>query len=439
MFITVNALVSALGGFIVGLVYGYKYIFMFIGFPIILCLVMWGGNKWADHVFNQYKTAGTESTEKAVSILTEFRTVKAFDQEMKESNDFRSELMNERSILTKVSLIRGLTECLSIATLIAMALTIIWYMFKQMVEDPESMPMFDMSCIIMGIFMLTIGIKMALGMSDNFLSAKSAARNICAIIELKPEIDPKKGRKIKDVKGKIEFRDVSFRYKGCEQYALKNLSFVINAGETVAFVGESGCGKSTTLQLLQRFYEIESGQILVDDVDIREISPRSLRSNISIVPQTPVLFSMTIADNIKYGRHTASDEEAAQAATTGNAHNFIMELPENYRTKVMQTSLSGGQKQRICISRAILSPTPILLLDEATAALDTESEQLVQQSLENFRHNNTCIMVAHRLATVLNSDRILVFKDGCIAESGTHKELLAANGIYSDLSRFQLQ
>ena len=169
------------------------------------------------------------------------------------------------------------------------------------------------------------------------------------------------------------------------------------------------------------------------------MSPKSLRKAISIVPQSPVLFSMTIADNIRYGRTDATEDEVAQAAVTGNAHNFVMELPDNYRTMVQQTSLSGGQKQRICISRAILSPTPILLLDEATAALDTESEQLVQQSLETFRHGKTSIMVAHRLATVTHADEILVYQEGKIAERGTHKDLVQKDGIYADLVKYQLQ
>jgi ABC-type multidrug transport system fused ATPase/permease subunit len=191
--------------------------------------------------------------------------------------------------------------------------------------------------------------------------------------------------------------------------------------------------------LLQRFYEVEEGQILLDGVDISTLSPHFIRTQISIVPQGPVLFSMSIRDNIRYSRHEATDEEVEAAAAIGNAHKFVMELPENYQTDVQQMSLSGGQKQRICISRAILANTPILLLDEATAALDTESEQLVQESLENFRHGKTAILVAHRLATVLHADKILVFQDGHIVEEGTHEELLAKSGIYSDLVKFQLQ
>ena len=441
LFLSINGVTLALCGFIVGMVYGWRDTLTFIAFPIVLAVVLFCGNRWADYVYDKYQKAGTESTEKAVSVVTEFRTVKSFDQELHEIEDFKKDLKAEEKLLYRVSLIQAGTKCLATCILMAMVLVFSWYMMRKL-TDPEhlgEMDMFEMSCIMMGVILLAMGIYTALSISTDFQNAKDAARNICAIIEMKPTIDPYKGKELKDVKGKIEFRDVSFRYKGCEQYALRHLSLIVEAGQTVAFVGESGCGKSTTLQLLQRFYDIEEGQILIDDIDIREMSPLSLRKNISIVPQGPVLFTMSIADNIRYGNLKASDDEVAQAAVTGNAHNFIMELPDNYRTKVQQTSLSGGQKQRICISRAILSPTPILLLDEATAALDTESEQLVQQSLENFRHGKTSIMVAHRLATVLNADKIFVYQDGHIAEVGTHKELLEKNGIYANLAKYQLQ
>lgn len=278
-----------------------------------------------------------------------------------------------------------------------------------------------------------------IALSDEMKKARISSSKILKIIEMKPKNDPKEGRKLSKLKGTIEFRNVSFKYPAHEEYALKDLSFKISEGETVAIVGESGCGKSTTLQLIQKFYEPDSGEILIDGIDIRDLSANYIRSQVSVVPQSPVPFSMSVKDNIRFAKPKASLEKVIEAATIRNAHNFIYEMPEEYSTMATQTSMSGGQKQRICISRAIMKNSTILLLDEATAALDTESEQLVRQSIEKVRKGKTAIIVAHRLATVRNADRILVFKDGTITEEGTHDDLLSLNGIYSDLVRFQLQ
>lgn len=439
IFATTGMVAMSIGGLIVGLVYNWKITLMFIEFPIVLAIWLWAGNKWANHIWDSYEAKGTESTEKAVSVITEFRTVKSFDQEIAEAESFRSDLSEQYKVLEKVSVVRGVVSAGAICLLMGMMLIMMWYSMRELVKDPQNADFFDIMCATLGEIMLAVGINKVLSVSDDFEMSKQCARNICAIIERKPAIDRHKGRDVGKLTGKIEFRDVGFKYESCDQWAVRHLSFEIQPGETIAFVGESGCGKSTTLQLLQRFYDVQEGEILLDGVNITELSPICVRRNISIVPQSPVLFSMSIADNIAYGNAKASEEEIAQAAMTGNAHNFVMELPENYKTMVQQTSLSGGQKQRICISRAILSPSPILLLDEATAALDTESEQLVQQSLETFRHGKTSILVAHRLATVIHADRIFVFQDGHIAETGKHEELLEKGGIYADLAKFQLQ
>lgn len=402
------------------------------------------GNFFINKLWIQYNDCSSDCSTKAEEVISQFRTVKSFDNELHEAGLYAKSLAGVESVFTKTSIASGLKDGFISMLIWGMVAGLMYYTCYLIVRKPYlGTESGDMMVLMMAMMLGTMGISQSLAMYDDFEKCKISAAKVLDIIERKPEVDRHHGSNTingsNQVVGKVEFRDVSFRYKTRDEYAVNHLSFVINAGETVALVGESGCGKSTTLQLLQRFYEIEKGQILIDDVDIRTLSQIFLRSQIAIVPQGPVLFSMAIKDNIRYGRPKASDSEVADAARTGNAHNFIMELPQNYDTIVQQTSLSGGQKQRICISRAILLNCPILLLDEATAALDTESEQLVQQSLETCRRGKTAIVVAHRLATVMNSDRILVFKDGKIHESGTHQELIQKNGIYADLVKFQLE
>lgn len=438
LFKYISAGTLILGGFVVAMCYKWDYTLEFVCFPVALAFVMIFGNQYADKKYNEFKNASSDAIDKATAVITEFRTVKAFDQETSEAEAYRTALAEEERIQAKVALIRACFKALALIIMLTDMLTFNWYLFKELTVKMH-VGFFPMTVVITGNMAMIYGVYFGTNVSDDFQNAKEASIAICKVIEMKPEIDPNHGRDIGTLHGNIEFRDVGFKYDLCDNWALRHLNLKLESGKTYAFVGESGCGKSTTLQLLQRFYDVAEGAILIDGIDIREMTPRSLRRNISIVPQSPVLFTMSIADNIKYGKMDATEKQVAQAAMTGNAHNFIMELPDNYKTMVEQTSLSGGQKQRICISRAILAPTPILLLDEATAALDTESEQLVQQSLERFKNGKTTIMVAHRLSTVVNCDTIFVYQDGHVVEQGKHKELLAKGGIYANLAKFQLE
>jgi ABC-type multidrug transport system fused ATPase/permease subunit len=392
----------------------------------------------------RFHDESTATGAKAEEVITQFRTVKAFDCELHEAQMYANGLHNVHDIYKDTSWIHGIKDGLITFYTWAMIAGMMYYTLWLIIRRPYiGLEPGDMMTLMMALMMGTMGISQGLSMVEDFKKAGLSAAKLLFLIESRPKVDRHEGAHTingeENVRGSVEFRDVGFRYATQSDWAVRHLSFTIQAGQTVAFVGESGCGKSTTLQLMQRFYEIQEGEILIDGVDIKTLAPEFVREQISIVPQGPVLFSLSICDNVRYAKPKAAEDEVAKAAQTGNAHDFIMQLPDNYKTIVQQTSLSGGQKQRICISRAILQNTPIMLLDEATAALDTQSEQLVQQSLEQVRHGKTAILVAHRLATVINADVIFVFKDGHVVETGKHMELLQQEGLYADLVKFQLQ
>lgn len=241
-------------------------------------------------------------------------------------------------------------------------------------------------------------------------------------------------------RGAIRFESVGFAYPSRPQdAAVRNLSFSVEPGEMVAIVGPSGAGKSTVLQLLLRFYDPDSGKIYLDGVDIRTADPADVRHRIALVPQESVIFGSSIADNIRYGSPQASDADVKKAAERAAADEFIRALPNGYETLVGErgVTLSGGQRQRLAIARAILKDAPILLLDEATSALDAENETLVQGALEKIMKERTTLVIAHRLATVLSANRILVMEEGQVVEEGTHETLVAKNGLYARLARLQ--
>lgn len=272
-------------------------------------------------------------------------------------------------------------------------------------------------------------------------TAAGASERIFELMDEIPEITDLPGAKnIQQLQGSLEAEDVWFGYEP-DQPVLKGISFTAKAGETIALVGPSGAGKTTLLNLLPRFYEPGQGAILVDQTDIRSVKVKSLREQISIVPQDVHLFGTSIKENIRYGRLDATDAEIIQAAKDANAHDFIMQIPEGYDALIGEkgVKLSGGQRQRLAIARAILKDPTILLLDEATSSLDSESEVQVQEALYRLMKNRTTFVIAHRLSTVQHADRILVLDNGEIVESGTHSELLQQDGLYSHLYALQFR
>ena len=269
--------------------------------------------------------------------------------------------------------------------------------------------------------------------------AMAAADRVFNIMDLEEKITDVPGAKpLPPIKGKVEFKDITFSYKE-GQPALQHISLKAEPGQMIALVGPSGSGKSTIANLIPRFYDVDSGVITIDDHDIRQVTADSLREQIGLVPQETMLFSTTVMENIRYGRLEATDEEVIEAAKAANAEEFIKELPEGYDTKLGERglNLSGGQRQRLAIARAILKNPRVLILDEATSALDTESEKIVQDALDNLMVGRTSFVIAHRLSTIFNADQIFVVENGHLREHGTHEELLAAGGLYSNLYNIQ--
>lgn len=377
---------------------------------------------------------------RASESLNAIETVQAFTREPEEDLNFRNAVEATFDVALKRIVVRSFMTAIIFSLVLGGLIAVLWFGATQVQSGaltPGAMTQFVMYAFVAvsGVGMLTetyAEVMRAAGATERLmelLGAKSDIRRIEPAVALPAPLA-----------GRIAFDHVSFSYPARpEQQALKDVTLDFRSGETTALVGPSGAGKSTVFQLLLRFYDPQSGRITIDGIDIRHLEPSTLRSAISVVQQNAPLFAGTAADNIRFGRPDASDEDVRAAAEAANAHDFIAALPQGYATELgrQATTLSGGQRQRLAIARAILRNAPIVLLDEATSALDSESERLIQIAFERISKGRTSIIIAHRLATVLKADRIVVMDEGGIVDQGTHRELLARGGLYARLAELQ--
>lgn len=299
----------------------------------------------------------------------------------------------------------------------------------------------DYSTFIVSVNIFINPVTTLISFMEQYQNGVSGFRRFTEIMEVEPEKENPGARPIENVRGEIELRDVCFNYESSETEVLNHINLRVKPGERLALVGHSGGGKTTVCHLIPNFYRASSGGVLLDGVDVNDITFDSLRSNIGIVQQDVFLFGGTIKENILYGRQEASDEEVIEAAKRANIHDYVMTLKDGYDTQIGERGvrLSGGQKQRLSIARVFLKNPAVLILDEATSALDNTTEIFIQQALDELCKNRTTIVVAHRLSTIKNADEIAVIEEGRVMEKGTHEQLMAKNGIYKDLYSLQFR
>ncbi len=370
--------------------------------------------------------------------LTGLKVIKSFTAEKKMEKKFQISthkfynLMN--SVLHRNNLASPMSELLGSATIIA----ILWFGGRMVLLGDDDMKPQEFLGFI-GLFYLILNPAKAISKAIfSIQKGNASAERIMSVLETENPITNKPNAINKQSFDRdIDIKNISFKYK--DEYVLKDFSLKVPKGKTVALVGQSGSGKSTLANLLPRFYDVNLGDILIDDINIKDIKKDSLRELMGLVTQESILFHDTVKNNITLGVDHATDEEIIQAAKIANAHEFIIDLPEQYDTNIGDSgnTLSGGQRQRLSIARAVLKNPPIMILDEATSALDTESEQLVQKALEKMMENRTSVVIAHRLSTIQKADLIIVIQKGKIVEQGTHEELLIRKEIYHKLVTMQ--
>ncbi|XP_072109854.1 ATP-dependent translocase ABCB1 isoform X1 [Mobula birostris] len=434
--ILIQTLTTFIAGFAIGFIKGWKLALVILAVSPVLgiCAIIW--SKILTSYTKQEQDAYAKAGAVAEEALSAIRTVVAFGGQNKEITRYLKNLVEGQNLGIRKAISSNVALGSTFLIIYGTYALAFWYGSTLVLDES-----YTIGKVLTVFFAVLIG-AFSIGQTsphiEAFASARGAAQKIYKIMDQEPLIDSfsESGHKLNQIKGDVEFSNVHFRYPSRPDVkVLKGLNLKFQSGQTVALVGSSGCGKSTTIQLLQRLYDPEDGMIMLDGHDIRSLNVRHLRELIGVVSQEPILFATTIAENIRYGREDVSMDDIEEATKEANAYEFIMKLPDKFNTLVGErgAQLSGGQKQRIAIARALVRNPKILLLDEATSALDAESEAAVQAALDKVRRGRTTIVIAHRLSTVQNADIIAGLENGVIIELGTHKQLMEAKGIYYNL------
>ena len=407
---------------------------MFIVAPILMTTVKKYSKKLKKSGKERQEATGTLNS-KLQETLSGIRVIRAFATEKQEIHNFKKISLELKKVVMKTVGYNAKSNSVSEAlNYVMMAILLLFGGYR--ILRGRVFTTGDFLTIMSAIGSMYTPVRRSANIYNSLSTNIPSIGRIFEILDVVPEIeDAPDCIKFAEFKSDITFENADFRYKDSDEKVLKNINLVAKKGETVALVGNSGGGKSTLVNLIPRFFDVTSGKIMIDGIDVKNYKIKSLRKKIGIVPQETFLFGGTVLENIRYGNQHATFEEVIEAAKKANAHEFIEKLEQGYETEIGErgAKLSGGQKQRISIARAILENPQILILDEATSALDNESEKLVQDALEELMKGKTTFVIAHRLSTIINSDKIVVIQQGEIKEIGTHEELLDKDGIYKSL------
>jgi ATP-binding cassette, subfamily B, bacterial len=436
----VISLLNFLGAFIIMLTVNVKLaVMVFLFLPTMAVYVIYFNGKMRSALRISHARIGDINAQ-VEDALSGIRVVKSFTNEEIERGKFDHE--NNRFLDSRRDVYQSEANFSAGMISFTQLLVIAVIVFGGVAILNASLDLPDLITFLLYVGILIEPIQRFSNFTRLYQEGMTGFERFMEVLEVEPDIrDADDAIELTDVHGQVEFRDVSFKYREDHDYVLRNISLTVKAGEYVAVVGSSGVGKTTLCSLIPRFYEINAGRILIDGKDVRSVSLCSLRRNIGVVQQDVYLFAGTVAENIRYGKLDASKAEIIEAAIKANAHDFIMQLPDGYDTDIGQrgVKLSGGQKQRLSIARVFLKNPAIIIFDEATSALDNESERAVQDSLEKLADNRTTLVIAHRMSTIRNAQRIVVLSDHGIDEQGTHDELIAMDRTYANLYNMQVK